>query len=273
MDNFADERDYQALESDKYTFAVLRRVIGGSCERLLTDHSRRILCYSTSPYPVWIWTADDASQAEMESVYRLAAENGFLNGEYRFNLKYSMAAYFIKRAALDGKRLAITMNMLAYDCPQPIRPERLADGALYRCVDADAETLADFLEAFHAQTGTDQRDRAGYRANAEASIRAGKVFFWRNAGGRAVACCSLTLDSPAAAVGMVYTHPDFRRRHYAESMVYAITDMAVRAGYTPMLNTNADYPASNACYRKLGYIARGGLCTIGADGKESRQTY
>ena len=33
-------------------------------------------------------------------------------------------------------------------------------------------------------------------------------------------------------------------------------------GYTPMLYTNADYTASNACYSKIGYVLRGKLCTI-----------
>ena len=35
------------------------------------------------------------------------------------------------------------------------------------------------------------------------------------------------------------------------------------AGYVPMLYTDADYVASNACYEKIGYILRGKLCTIG----------
>ena len=29
-----------------------------------------------------------------------------------------------------------------------------------------------------------------------------------------------------------------------------------------MLYTNADYAASNACYRKLGYVLRGKLCSV-----------
>ena len=29
-----------------------------------------------------------------------------------------------------------------------------------------------------------------------------------------------------------------------------------------MLYTNANYPASNACYQKIGYVLRGKLCTL-----------
>ena len=69
MDTFADERDFKILEADKYTFFVLARIMKRDCELLLTDHSRMIICYSQSPFPVWIWTSDDATQEEMRSDY------------------------------------------------------------------------------------------------------------------------------------------------------------------------------------------------------------
>lgn len=42
-----------------------------------------------------------------------------------------------------------------------------------------------------------------------------------------------------------------------------VSKMAKDAGYMPMLYTDADYAASNACYEKIGYVLRGKLCTIG----------
>ena len=38
MDTYVDERDYKLLENEKYTFFVLKRIIGGECKLLLTDH-------------------------------------------------------------------------------------------------------------------------------------------------------------------------------------------------------------------------------------------
>ena len=57
MDNFADERDFKILEADKYTFFVLARIMKRDCELLLTDHNRMIICYSQSPFPMWIGLA------------------------------------------------------------------------------------------------------------------------------------------------------------------------------------------------------------------------
>ena len=61
----------------------------------------------------------------------------------------------------------------------------------------------------------------------------------------------------------VYTQKAHRRKHYAENLVYQVTKIVEDAGYTPMLYTNADYVASNACYEKIGYVLRGKLCTLG----------
>ena len=68
MDAFVDERDYRLLERDRYTFFVLRRIIGGDCSLLLSDHRDLILCYTGQPYPVWIWTADGVSSATSSGV-------------------------------------------------------------------------------------------------------------------------------------------------------------------------------------------------------------
>ena len=72
MDNFVDERDYKLLENDKYTFSILGGKMGGACELLLTDHEKLIICFSSDPYPVWIWTPDGATEEEKEKAMKLS---------------------------------------------------------------------------------------------------------------------------------------------------------------------------------------------------------
>lgn len=72
MDTFTDERDYKLLNEDKYTFSVLSRIIGGENELLLSDHENVIICYTCQPFPVWIWTPDDASEEVMDLAYKCA---------------------------------------------------------------------------------------------------------------------------------------------------------------------------------------------------------
>lgn len=134
INNYVDERDYRVLKNDKYTFFMLDRIMGGKCELLLTDHERLIICFTSNPYPVWIWTPDDVTKEEKEKAYKLIKENGLLTEAHTFNLKYDLADYFIRRASEDAKALSISTNMFAYDCPNPIEPHTRADGELHRCV-------------------------------------------------------------------------------------------------------------------------------------------
>lgn len=263
MDTYVDARDYKLLEGDKYTFFVLRRIIDGPCKLLLSDHERLIICFSTEPFPTWIWTADDATEAEMEKAYRLLIENNLLDKKHTFNLKYDLADYIIKRARKDGIGLSLKTNMFAYDCPNPMQPDIIADGEVYQCKDSDIEELADFVEMFRNDTGVDQMDRKGCLAYAENKMKEGKTFFWMNSQGKHVASCSYNIQGTMASIGLVFTRPEQRRKHYAENLVYQVSKMLQQEGYLPMLYTDADYVASNACYEKIGYVLRGKLCSIG----------
>lgn len=263
MDTFVDERDYLLLDRDPYTFFVLRRVMGGSCELLLTDHEKMILCFTGDPYPVWIWTPDHASPAELESVYGLARENGLLDGKHRLNVKYNLAEYFMKRSQQDGRPMTVYTRMFAYDCKSPIPPAAGADGTLYRCGAGDIEELTELLDLFHREVGIDQKSIAGYRSDAAAFIESGHMYFWKDDQGHNVASCKFDPDGEMASVNLVFTRPAYRRKHYAENLVYRVSLLVRDAGYVPMLYTDADYEASNACYEKVGYVLRGKLCMIG----------
>ena len=263
MDHFADERDFALLEGDRYTFFVLRRILGGDCTLLLTDHERLIICFTAHPYPVWIWTPDGAAEDEFARAYRLCAENGLLDGTHTFNLKYELAEFFLRQAAEDGLSLKLTQNMFAYDCPAPVEPADKADGGLHRCTNEDLEELVEFIDRFHQAVGIDKKDREAYRTDAHTGIDSGRMFFWQNAAGRNVACCKYGPNGSMASVNLVFTQPEYRRMHYAENMVYQVTCLAQAEGYLPMLYTNADYVPSNACYEKIGYILRGKLSTLG----------
>ena len=263
MDRYVNEQDDRLLEADKYTFFVLKRIMHGECSLLLSDHERIILCFTGQPFPVWIWTPDDASSEEKEQAYQLAKENGLMDGEHHFNLKYDLAEYFIERAGADGKNLAVSINMFAYDCPEPVRPDRISDGEIYQCKKEDVEELVTFIDLFHEEVGIDQQDTDGYRKDAEEFIDSGNMYFWKDAQGNHVASCKYAPTGDMASINLVYTREEFRRKQYAANLVYQVTMIAKEAGFLPMLYTNADYTASNACYEKIGYVLRGKLCTIG----------
>ncbi|MCR5727024.1 MAG: hypothetical protein K6G24_06110 [Lachnospiraceae bacterium] len=196
VDSFVDERDYELLKSDRYTFFVMKRVMGEDTTLLLSDHERVIICFTGNPFPVWIWTPDDVTEEEMERTYQLAKENEMLSGEYRFNLKYTLAEYFIKRAAEEGSRFSVSMNMYAYDCPDPIEPKIKAEGRIHCCDINDLEEVVEFLEIFHNNVGIDKKDVQSYRTDAESFIGSGNMYFWKDDQGNNVASCRYAYNLP-----------------------------------------------------------------------------
>ena len=262
MDTCVNEEDFRLLARDRYTFAVLTRILRDECELILSDHRRLILCHSARQYPVWIWTPDDASEAEKEAAWALASAQRPLSGGYRYNLRYDLAGYFIDRARESGLNAGISMRLFAYDCPEPIKPQHAAEGELYSCRESDVEEVAALMPLFFTEIGEAVPPREQCLERAKWHIDNSTFFFWKNAEGKTVACCSYRCIQGLASLGSVYTLPDYRRMHYAQNLVYAVTKRVSDMGLIPMLYTDADYAASNACYGKIGYILRGKLCTL-----------
>jgi len=211
---------------------------------------------------VWIWMPDDASEEEMESAFQVAKEHGVMDGKHRFNIKYELADFFIRRAEKEGLHLSISTNLFAYDCPELIPPKTVTDGHIHKCTMEDVDVLTDFFEIFHDAVGIDKASREQYRIDAENGIREGSMYLWKTDDGEFVASCHWHPVQDMASIGLVFTRTEYRRRHYAEHLVYEVSKIAKEEGYLPMLYTDADYVASNKCYEKLGYILRGKLCTI-----------
>lgn len=255
---FSDS-DIQLLEQDKYSFAVLKRIMPFACKLKLTDHKRFILCYSNAPFPVWIWTANDYKEEEKDALWQLLLEKQLLGKGMSFNVKYSLAEYLMERAKKEDKEAKIRINMLAYDCPEPIEPHVKAEGSVYTCRMEDLEEVTKLRKAFHDELQIDQMSVEEYREHSKEELSKSMLYFWKNEKGETTACCKIAMDS---SIGLVYTLPEHRRKHYAENLVYAVSQIVRQEGKIPTLYTDADYAASNACYQKIGYMCRGELCTV-----------
>ncbi len=250
------------LKKDEYCFFVLSRILQGECRLTITDNERIIICHSCDPFPVWVWMPDDATREEMETCYQTLKNCFGLDGSYRFNLKYELAKFIIDRASLDGYSLNISMNILAYNCPSPVMPKRVVEGACRPATFEDVELAAEYMDKFHKDVGADQTNMDMYRDKARAMIAEQRLFFRCNGSGDKVAMASYNISGDKGSIGSVYTRPDKRRQGYAANLVYAVSLMLHKQGIMPTLYTDADYVASNACYEGIGFVKQGSLCTI-----------
>ena len=262
MDCFVNDKDFVLLKQDCYTFEVLTNILEGECELIRSNHENLLLCHSESYYPVWLWTPDNATDKVKQNAWELVCNLRPLRNGYRYNLKYELAEYFIKKAADDGDELGISKNLFVYDCFSPITPDTVADGNLYCCTKDDEEAAAAIIPYFYTEIGENEPSYEHCLEKVRYYIADNGFFFWKNNNGKNVACCCYKLNGRFARISGVYTFPDERRKHYAQNMVYQVTRKLSETGYIPMLYTDADYQASNACYEKIGYILQGKLCTV-----------
>ena len=87
----------------------------------------------------------------------------------------------------------------------------------------------------------------------------GRMFFWQDENGRNVASCKFDPNGEMASINLVYTRPEYRRKHYAENIVYQVTKRAIDAGYVPMYHAD-DIKKLDAQYQPEV------KATVGADG-------
>ena len=262
MDSYANEKDFVLLNRDHYTFEVLINILKGECELIRSNHENILLCHSESHYPVWIWTPDNTTEEVNNNVWELVRKFRPLNSGYRYNLKYELARYFIEKAAKEGFSARIAMNLFVYDCPASISPDVISDGDIHCCTTDDEEEAAAIIPHFYTEIGEDKPSDEHCLEKVRCYIAGKGFFFWKNKYGKTVACCSYKPNDKYALISSVYTFPEERRKHYAQNLVYQVTRKVSELGYIPMLYTNADYQASNACYEKIGYVLRGKLCTV-----------
>ena len=262
FENTACSEDFSFLSKDKFAFSVLLRILRGKCALTLLGDKRLVICHSAIPYPVWIWLPDDADEKEMENAYLLTKKHLGIE-KNRFNLKYPLAEYFIRRAKEDGISLQIQTNMLAYSCPAPIAPQKEVGGYLERATEQDLACVVDFLRLFFKEAGllADIASDEAYIEKAQKNIEQG-FFFW-NCDGVRVACGGIHTMEDQCSIHAIYTDEQHRRHGYASHLVYALAEQILSIRKTPTLYTDADYVASNTCYTNIGFVCHGGLCTLG----------
>ena len=125
----------------------------------------------------------------------------------------------------------------------------------------ELDALAPHAQAATLEMEHHERPLEFFRAHLAEKIEAGHQFLWRDGDGALAAMTSCRVKDRYGSIAGVYTLPEYRRRGYAMNLVHGVTARLLERGLTPILYTDADYGASNACYQKIGYRQVGSLCT------------
>jgi len=247
---------------DAITFSVLANILHGTCTMTVTDTESFILCYSTAPYPVWVWCRDDGKDAIISDISAalrtyFPAEKGF-----RWNMTYTLFEALKKHDPYFAQ-LSTAMGLLSYRMDEILPVSHPCAG---RCDLARPDEIELLCKLWHdaclEMEGFDHNEDF-CRARVTEYMEKGGLFVWRNDAGEITAMTSRRDTAPFSKVATVYTVPGHRRRGYAMNLVHAVSEGMLNDGFTPILYTDSNYPASNACYKKIGYREVAALCCVG----------
>lgn len=247
------------IEPDAISFSVLSRILEGQNEFVDSDYENFIICFSISPYPIWLWTKDGIAKQKMISIVESLAEKFPLEKGYSYNLKQYPADYILE----NFQNFKTKMTLVAYQLDNLNELSKNVDGKSVRADLKDLELLTDIKKAFAEETNSDIfNSREEYRNSALEKLENSVVLFWQNSNCEKVACTAYTFKDGKSMINNVYTLPSFRRMGYAEALVHEICKISLENNHTPTLYADLEYFASNSCYQKLGFEEKGRIVTI-----------
>ena len=254
------------LEQDFASFNLLSRILSDPLDTIITDEESFIITFSSPVYPVWIWSKDDISSSGIELIWDIVNTRFPLSDGNRYNLKEPLSRSIIDLAEKSGIRAESILHLLAYECKSVIHPSSAVEGYLHQCTERDVNILTDWLEAFHKELQMDEAPRDFYYQDILDRMHNGAFFLWK-VGDTPVSMCSFAESPVFCSVSSVFTPVQYRRNHFAENLVAAVTQIILNTGNRALLYADANYAASNACYQKIGYELVGSLVSLGASDK------
>lgn len=252
------------LEKDKLAYAVMYNVLGGNVKKMITDSKRIIIAHTAKVYPTWIWAPDDVTEIELDQIFHSILAEFAPVSAYRFNTKYDIATYLIRRLReSDWGDWRITVNIAAYECHEAQVPGKIVDGNLEQLRSSQLELAAKMIEEASIAIGDRILSRAESHQAAREQLKQQVLYIWRDSEGKAVAFCDRNQDDNYVKISQCYTVPEERGKGYAAQMIYEICRDIIENGHIPMLYADAYYASSNRCYQKIGFELKGRIATIG----------
>ena len=249
------------LKQEAITYSVLMKILQGECAHIFTDMKNSIVCHSGSPWPVWAWCGDVGNREAVVQIAGCLKEN--FPVEQGFDCILSCALLEkLKETDAYFQTVNRGMELLSYRLDQLGDIGHPCEGSMGLVREEEIPSLISVWQDMHME----MEGRSFTREHCEQSIRQmvgeKSLFAWRNDAGSIVALTGRGDQEGYGKITSVYTLPDCRRKGYAINLVHGVTKTILQDGLVPILYTDADYAASNACYQKIGYTLVGQLTSI-----------
>ncbi len=253
--------DTKIFGQDELTFSVLTAIVNNKSAKVFTDGETVVICHSCNPWPVWAWVSQEVTKESLINAAECLAKEFSPEEGYAYNLSYELLEE-LKKINKVFRKVTIKTNMLTYRCDKILDVKKFCDGKARLATDTDIELLSRWECELHNDTEGLGLNKEECRKKVEGMIHEKSLWVWENGQGELVAMTSGEVEGKYSKVASVYTLPEARRKGYALHLVHRVTKEILEKGSVPILYTDADYPASNECYKKVGYKQVGSLCSV-----------
>ena len=248
-------------KDDAITFSVLVTILQGTCTHIYTNHESIIICYSMPPYPVWVWCKDVNNREDVQKIAECLKNEFPLEAGYTYNIGYDLLNA-IKEADTYFSKAEISTNLLSYRLDTIREIAYPCEGKRSMIGEPDKELAIKLWHDLSLEMLGHEHSVEFCRKKIEHHIEKQTLHCWRNESGEIVALTDRGDTGLYGKIGAVYTLPKHRRKGYAINLVHAVSGDILKDGLVPILYTDADYGASNSCYKKIGFEQVGSLCTV-----------
>ena len=251
----------QLLRGEAITFSVLIQILQGECTDIFTDHENVIVCYSCHPWPVWAWCRDAECEENVMEIARCLKEHYPLEQGYEINLRYELLEALKKQDGYfqSAKR---KLGLLSYRLDQIETLEYPCGGTMGLVREEEISSLVEVWQDMHLEMEGRMLTLEHCRDSIQRRAEEKRLYAWRGCDGKILALTARNDMGQYSKITSVYTLPKHRRNGYALNLVHGVTETILADGLIPILYTDADYEASNECYRKIGYRLVGRLISI-----------
>jgi len=158
--------------------------------------------------------------------------------------------------SLTSQSYEMKMALRAFQLKQ-VQKISSSVGELRQATERDRQLLIDWFEAFVVEAlgiAATNTERA-----VERHLQRGTAYLWEDETPVSIAC-NVGITPNGAAISVVYTPPEHRRKGYGSSCVAALSEILLSRGHKYcFLFTDLANPTSNHIYQAIGYQSVGDL--------------
>lgn len=216
---------------------------------LLSDGKSYVIGRERPDFSLWIWTRGEMNEKEVEKIVEVLRENIDNKNDNYIIAKKSFFELWDNHYHDVNKQLDISF----FRC-EKLNNIKISDGSFERPSYGDNVAIASCwcknVEHSHLQEIITLNEAL---IEIEREIENEQLFVWKSSLGKVLSVARFEVIGKFGKISQVYTPIEYRKRGFASSLVYKLTEFLLEKDLIPVLFTDSNYEPSKHLYQNMGY--------------------